>query len=288
MEPGGALVNMKKNDFSWRPVVLAILSIFAVCGIYIAYYFFLYSGYSNSVDKDGALMGVRAGTFGDAFGTLNALFSGLAFSGFLITLLMQRSDISDSQVENSKRQVEAQFYNVLKLQQSVVAEFDLQRTQMHAMTNHSVQIVTRGRDCFQTWLKILNRSYVNALSSTREDRLREAYRELWDKHRGDLSLYFRSLYSLFKFISKSEHADKKVLGGIARSFISDYELVVLFYNCLMPNGEKFNEYACEFAVFDNLDVSLLLDVEDVLRMKIEAFGDNSEAIKIFQTSKTMQ
>ena len=173
---------------------------------------------------------------------------------------------------------------MLKLQQSVVAGFDLQKTKFQPISNTSIQVVTQGRDCFKSWFDVMVNESKRPIYVNGQESLEGAYRELWAKHRGDLSIYFRSLYSLFKFVSKSEHVDKKWLSSVARSFISDYELVILFYNCLMPYGEKFQMYANEFAVFDNLDVSLLFDVTDVTKMKPEAFGENPEALKIFQTS----
>lgn len=266
---------------STRIGVAIALVVLTIVGSYLAYFYFLYSGLSTAAEVNGALVGVRAGTFGDAFGTLNALFSGLAFTGVMVTLFLQRKDLSDNQDEIARQQVESQFYNMLRLQQEVVNGIDLQRTQYHALSNSSVQIVTQGRDCFKSWAKMLEKEYLEATSLTQGDKIKEAYRELWDKHRGDLSLYFRSLYSLFRFVSSSSHVNKKWLGNVARSLISDYELVVLFYNCLMPNGEGFQNYATEFAVFDNLDIVLLLDAKDVLLLPKAAYGSNQVILKMF-------
>jgi hypothetical protein len=257
------------------------LTVTVIVGAYIGYFYFLYSGLHAPLEVNGALSGVRAGTFGDAFGTLNALFSGLAFTGVMVTLILQRKDLKDNQDEVSRQQVESQFYNMLRLQQEVVSGVDLQKTQYQVMSNSSIQVVTQGRDCFKSWAKMLEKEYLSASSLTQDDKIREAYRELWDKHRGDLSLYFRSLYSLFKFVSESSHVNKKWLGNVARSLISDYELVLLFYNCLMPNGRGFQKYATEFAVFDNLDVVLLLDAKDVLLLPKEAYGGNQVILSLF-------
>ncbi len=38
------------------------------------------------------------GVFGDAFGVLNALFSGLAFAGLIVTILLQRRDIVEARI----------------------------------------------------------------------------------------------------------------------------------------------------------------------------------------------
>lgn len=39
------------------------------------------------------------GTFGDMFGAVNALFSGLAFSGLIITLVLQREELELQRAE---------------------------------------------------------------------------------------------------------------------------------------------------------------------------------------------
>ena len=98
------------------------------------------------------LKGVRSGTFGDAFGTLNALFSGLAFSVVLITLCFQRKDLEANLAQNAKQQTESQFYNMLTLQQQVVQGFDLHRKGENA---HTIQ----GRDCFRDWRNKLQARY---------------------------------------------------------------------------------------------------------------------------------
>ncbi|MBC2658598.1 putative phage abortive infection protein [Pseudomonas sp. MSSRFD41] len=267
---------MEDRDNKKNPGALVVLVVgLLIVALYAGYWLFLFFGF-DAADKEGNLVGVRSGTFGDAFGVLNALFSGLAFFGLITTLLLQRKDIADSQVDSLRQQAESQFYNMLNLQQSVVYDIDLQRT-----SNGGNQVITKGRDCFKVWSGKLQKEYDDATSIDDSDRIREAYRELWDKHRGDLSIYFRSLYTLLRFISESRYVNKKTLGSVARSLISDYELVILFYNCLMPSGERFQKYANEFAIFDNLDVTLLLNPSHVLQLDREAFGENEFVINIF-------
>ncbi|MEB8055765.1 putative phage abortive infection protein [Pseudomonas fulva] len=257
-----------------RGMIFVILGL-SIVALYVGYWLFLFFGF-DAADANGNLVGVRSGTFGDAFGVLNAFFSGLAFFGLITTLLLQRKDIADSQVDSMRQQAESQFYNMLSLQQSVVYDIDLQRT-----NSGGNQVVTKGRDCFKVWSNRLQNEYDSATSTDESDKIREGYRELWDRHRGDLSIYFRSLYTLFRFISESRYINKKVLGSVARSLISDYELVVLFYNCLTPSGERFQKYANEFAIFDNLDVTLLLNPNHVLYLDRDAFGDNEFAMNLF-------
>ena len=260
------MFSFQVNNF-WK-VSSVLLLVFGVYGVFMV--FLLWNEpFENVPDK------LREGTFGDSFGTLNALFSGLAFSGVLITLLMQRRDLSEAREQNSRQQTESQFYNMLNLQQQVVQAFDLHRAGSNA---HTIQ----GRDCFRDWGRKLKTRYDELGEKYKYqetlERSLEAYEKIMSAHQGDLGLYYRSLYSIFRFIESAEHADRQGFAVVVRSLLSDYELVLLFYNCLSPKGEKFRMYAVMYQLFDNLDVSLLPREEHVEFMRKEAYGRNDGAI----------
>ena len=247
---------------------------------------------------------VREGVFGDSLGTLNALFSGLAFSGILITLLFQRKDLSETRAQIANQQAESQFYSMLAQQQEVVRGLDIQ----HRKTN---EVVSRGRDCFREWAETLVNMHAgitsSSSSSSNEDDGDEgsseherkifaraissmasfnephsaAYSFVFELYRADLSLYFRSLYSIFRFIENSDHKDSGKFGLVVRSLLSDYELMFIFYNCLSGRGEKFKRFVYNFALFDNLDPDLLLEPEHALYLDIQAFGQNEAILRLF-------
>ena len=219
----------------------------------------------------------RDGVFGDSFGSLNALFSGMAFSGLVVTLFMQRKELAlqRSDLEEAKRnavnqQVESQFYNMLTLQQNIVSSFDLKK---------KGELLYSGRDCFKAWYRFLESEYHESIEEDYE-RLEIAYELMWLKYQGDLSLYFRSLYSVFRFISESGHPDALKFGGIVRSFLSDFELVMLYYNCLSRQGVGFKKYISEFKVFDNLDVNMLIDVGELIEFDVRSYGANEAALHV--------
>ncbi len=71
----------KQND---RPLlIIAVLSVVFIVGIL---YLTIFELHSLAPDK--------RGTFGDMFGAANALFSGLAFVGIIITILLQRTELA--------------------------------------------------------------------------------------------------------------------------------------------------------------------------------------------------
>ncbi|NWE12836.1 putative phage abortive infection protein [Pseudomonas yamanorum] len=268
----------KKEDSSGLSITLVIAVIVLIYGVY---YCFLYYGFSQLVDGGDTLVGIRSGSFGDAFGTLNALFSGLAFSGVLITVLLQRKDLRGSQEEASRQQIESQFYNMLRLQQEIVSSIDLQRTQFNPISNSSIQIVTQGRDCFKSWDRMLKVEYEKHGGLSQFERVEAAYGGVWEKHRNDLGLYLRSLLNLFRFLSKSNHVDKKWLGDVVLSMISDYELVIIFYSFFASEAQGLSSYAEEFSIFENIDVGLLLESSDVLFLDKKFFGNNLGVLRAF-------
>lgn len=69
-----------KNDYT----ILVIL-IIAVLVIYALSWLFVDCAYNEATDR---------GTFGDKFGAVNALFSGLAFAGLIFTIILQRKELS--------------------------------------------------------------------------------------------------------------------------------------------------------------------------------------------------
>lgn len=269
---------MRKKDYTGVLIAVVLLGVPA---LYCIYFFFLYEGFSGLPNQSEALIGVRSGTFGDAFGTLNALFSGLAFAGVMMTLLLQRKDLAENQEQISKQQVESQFYSLLNLQQQIVHGFDIQRRRS------SGDIMINGRDCFGEWFNSMRSTSKSSRfqSLISPERAMAGYEEMMRIHQGDLGLYFRSLYSLFKYIENSSYDDKKHLALIVRSFLSDYELVLIFYNCLSSKGEKFRRYAEMYALFDNLDVLLLIDLEHVRLIPPSAFGENLNALKLMNEAQ---
>lgn len=262
----------KGEGFSKNLIRISLI-LLLVLGVYAAFFVMLLWDVPLSAVFDK----VRDGTFGDSFGTLNTLFSGFAFSGIIITILMQRSDLAESRKQIGQQQVESQFYNILNLQQQVISGFDLH------VVNEDFSVKTiQGRDCFRDWRGKLKDRYQSQIKRGVAPSLasQAAYQSVLKSHLGDLGLYFRSLYSVFRFIETLEKEDQKKYAVVVRSLLSDYELIFLFYNCLSPMGKRFERYAQVHALFDNLNVSLLLNEQDAVKMKESVYGQNMEALSL--------
>ncbi|MBN2612883.1 MAG: hypothetical protein JXB00_15105 [Bacteroidales bacterium] len=64
-----------------------------------------------------------SGVFGDSFGALNTFFSGLAFMGILMTILIQRQDIKNTSIQNSIERITGIIYNQINRLDKAIENF---------------------------------------------------------------------------------------------------------------------------------------------------------------------
>lgn len=253
------------------------LFIFTVIAIIFAIYFFILpvvSSYEFEFTKTGA--------FGDSFGALTALFSALAFGGLMLTIWQQQQEIEETRQEVKTQHFENILFRMLEVHTGIVNGLDIH--------DEKDQVTHSGRDCFPRWKDILYFDYHDSESSWRAQLFREgkspenedysleiirdAYTNFWDSWNKDLGHYFRFLYNIFKHIDESSEKDKKKYANIIRAQLSDYELLILFYNCLHTHGsEKFKPLAEKYALFDNLSPDLLFDEKHKGLYLSKAFGN---------------
>lgn len=81
------------------------------------------------------------GQFGDQFGAVNALFSGLAFAGIIFTILLQRSDLAETRRAMQHERFDTTFFELLRLHMTITENVE---------TNS-----TRGKGAFEAFHEIL-------------------------------------------------------------------------------------------------------------------------------------
>ncbi len=270
-----------KNDL-WRILLYAGM---AVLFIWLLSWVLIDLCISESNDR---------GTFGDKFGAINALFSGLAFAGLIVTLLYQKEELKlqreelaqtreelkgqreefEEQNKTMKRQrFENTFFNMLSLQQEIVANisFDEVKTifDFNAHTQDVQRISYNGRALFREMylnlkVSIDKKQFYQGVKGAIQANNYSAYSYISATTRFDH--YFRHLYHIYKFVDTSdliEDSERYDYACIIRSQLSDYELVMMFYNCLSINGrDKFKPLIEKYSVFNNLRFELLAKAND--------------------------
>ena len=239
------------------------------------------------------------GTFGDQFGAVNALFSGLAFAGLIYTIILQNRDLAmqredlrlqreelaltrqemeeqtaefEKQNETLKIQrFENTFFNMLSQFQEVVNSLSAQYGRGGEVQNASGRVFFKAS--FESMI-----IHVDISSEAKPRKIyggmRNAinYKGLEGYIGADvpsyLDHYFRLLYRILKFVKDSpliiSFDDEYEYTSMLRAILSRYELVWLYYNGLSEYGaEKLKPLIERYAMLKNLREDLLVEGVDV-------------------------
>lgn len=264
----------KDNLFIWL-----IVAVVAFCATYI-----LIMDYCFPEDLE------KRGQFGDMFGFLGALFSGLAFAGLIVTIRQQREDLKNQrdEIELQREDLKAQT-EALKLQKEEIQqtneELKLQREEMKAqnktimlqrfettffnMLSSQIEIRNsvkfsehRGKDAFIA----IFREYTRVASRLGNSEARKyGYDESFLKRY--LDHFFRHLIETLKMIDTADFLsvqEKYHYSEILSSHMSIYELGVFLYYCLSDEGKTTAKKLAEsLALFKCLKDSVDIPQEEL-------------------------
>lgn len=283
MDKSDAKTETYKNE-----LIAAVFILFLMVSLWLVSWWWV-DNYVKSSDEKQIPTEAARGTFGDKFGAINSLFSGLAFAGIIFTIMLQRKELELQRRELeetrdvfitqntmlSQEKSENTFFQLLNLFNTIVNNIDLRSKQSKN------EVISTGRDCFETfynkfklYLNQSNKEKANSFSAdwTLEEAL-TAYTVLYNNNESDLSHYFRTLYHIIKFVENSNLENKNQYTAIVRAQLSSYEQALLFYNCLHSNGnEKFKPLIENYALFKNLNTSLILRENHLNEYSKNAYG----------------
>lgn len=210
----------------------------------------------------------NTGEVGDTVGGIMGPF--VAIAAAILTFLafwvqykaneQQRKDIALERFESN-------LFELIHIQQDITNNLA-----MTIYNQFNQQIEAKGRELFQLLYEDhnfgMNGKYKNLQFVVGVKRLMDKenisnYTDL--KKLGCLDHYFRHLYRVVKYIDESKVIDDKQRYGytsIVRATLSQYELIMLFYNCLSSNGvDKFKPLIEKYALFNNIREDLLAKEE---------------------------
>lgn len=215
----------------------------------------------------------KAGVFGDSFGILTSLFSGLAFVGIVYTIFLQshelelqRNELKETrkvlaeQSATAKHQnFESTFFQMLRLQNDIVNTIDISAKSPQGI------VVTKGRDCITIFYDRLRRSYNSTRSGSPSldgiEVLTNSYDHFWNEHSSELTHYFRYAYTLLKFVDESNVENKRLYTDIIKAQLSDQERFLIFYNSIQPvRSGAFKSLLEKYGMMKSLPSTMFLDL----------------------------
>ena len=199
---------------------------------------------------------------------LEILYSQLEVKYTRLELSGQKEEMKEQNMTLRSQQFENTFFQLLNLLNSIVDSFKIRNFASNVITDS-------GRDCLVTFYsyffrEIQSESFSNKLEL--KDVIKK-YEAVYKSNKSDLSHYFRTLYHIVKFVDQSDIENKKQYISIIRAQLSNIEQALLFYNCLHENGrEKFKPLIEKYALFKNIDRSLILSEEHFDEYDESAYG----------------
>lgn len=264
------------GSFLWCMLLFAVVTAF-IC--------YLPTWLTQDYCKDFNSTGQVGDTIGGIMNPFIAIAAAsLTFFAFWVQYkanLIQRGDIARERFERN-------FFELLNLQESITNSLVLEEICENDSTKNMKQT---GRDVFQMLYEDYKFQFTKSACvediTIEKNKGYKGLKSLFAKDKDALKCYvnlggvsyldhyFRHLYWIFKYIDDEislDDEEKYVYACIARSALSQYELVLLFYNALSDNGvENFKPLIEKYALMNNLRKNLLARPEDENRYSIKAY-----------------
>lgn len=207
----------KDTGFIFTSIIVTVI----IIGLWIGTYFAL-------KDQDPTLRG----TFGDMFGSINALFSGLALAGIILTILLQRKELKlqREELRDTRKEFETQnetlkiqrfentFFNLLNQHHQIVNAIDFRYYKSKEKEKKQIRmggasllsqaknepdekeiVIINGRDVFRFRYNKLCEDIIKIPSN---------YEKIYLKHyqeaQTDFGHYFRNLYRMIKLVDQTD------------------------------------------------------------------------------------
>ena len=263
-----------------------------------------FPGWINSIfpiPTDEKMQGVL-GTFGDSFGALNTLFSGLAFTGIIVSIFLQSKELSETrseikaqgaqfqlQTEALTKQVfESTFFQLLNLHNEITQSISLEPSGLYSERKPHITGRVALKDLYMT--KFGENVFIYELGLNDKDcpaDTNEYYLMFHEVYGSQLGHYFRNIYQILKFVDESPAINKKFYTNLLRAQLSSYELALLFFNCLSSLGvERFKPLIEKYEFFEHLPLLDYISNEEIIMYSKSAYGStNKDLLEIYELTK---
>ncbi|QQK58642.1 hypothetical protein FJD32_003460 [Shewanella sp. LC6] len=208
----------------------------------------------------------QAGVFGDSFGIVTSMFSGLAFAGMIITILLQREELRLQREELKETRLEiSEQKKIFKIQNFNESFYRL--LEFHKRNLSELSVLSddaerlKGIDALRFLLGRLKKSYSSygfqGFKNTTEDEKTEMAYALFVEIQTTLarqSRYLETITSIFTLIESQleSQREKEIYLDLFASQLTVYEIKYIFYQCLVSDpNDSLREYVHNANLFSD-------------------------------------
>ncbi|MFZ1320005.1 MAG: putative phage abortive infection protein [Ignavibacteria bacterium] len=230
----------------------------------------------NGKDEFEKFGNFSAGTVASIWSLAGIVLIYIAFLGQKLELLYQKEELQLNRKElEENRKVMTEQKREFELQNKTLQKQSFENLFFQLIRNYSDIVnsmfykssveTSTGKDYFKSVYNELLRlksNWDDRTAANEEERINIAFMEFYEKFEGELGNYFRNLYYILKCINTSDSEDKKMYSNILRAQLTNYQLALLFYDCLSDFGrDHFKELAEKYEIFKYLPDELLIKRE---------------------------
>jgi hypothetical protein len=207
----------------------------------------------------------KAATIGDSFGVINALFSGCAFSGLIITIIIQREELNESREIFKSQKFEDAFYRLLAFYKENLNEISIHDNNVN--TRH------KGVAGLSHQLRRLHTSIRSLSKHLNNDKQSEMYKVLIhseiQKELIHQSRYLGTMESILSLILDDIASTKKrnFYVKMVSSQLTIHEVKYIFYRCLVSKTESSLVY--------------FVNESKLIEMRIAEANINPQVVKLY-------
>lgn len=280
--------NTKSNDAESKITVREPQPIWALIAILVVFLCWAANwAYGSTLDAD------DRGIFGDTFGAVNALFSGLAFAGVTYAILMQRYEVALAKEEASvtKKILDDQTSH-LNMQNSREMSKSSEDTFFKLLSSFQEIVETvyfvkqrpgTGQDVFKgrhALSEIASSIYpLHYLATSREfSKYEEKVDEFLGAHASSFSHYLRSFETLLVYLTAAPSLDREFYAEIIIGQLSDAEQKIIFHCGLHQNYPRLKALIERYHLLWNIRPKSVIFEDLRSRYKESAFEFSSSHV----------
>lgn len=267
-------------------------------------------GVSEKSNKE--LLGEKYGTYGDTYGSLNTLFTGWAFAGLIISIILQMLELKATRkelieqkkvmreqkeeykeqnkiLENQHKLIELQFkeskkqnflnqfYALLDQRQSLLSNLVMPNVNGREVRGNEVIFVyaKKFRDIRKTFNSDKNTS--NDMKVMWDDFTFDSYTS-YDSQVKSYFKFYRMMFSIIDRTDALEDSEKKYYRNILKNFIGVEEQLILMW--LGSFNKQYNSLCCKYGLLDGIYHDKLKSIGLTFYIQ-DAFGNHSQWKKAF-------
>lgn len=232
------------------------------------------------------------GVFGDSFNVLTSLFTGMAFAGVIISVILQTQELKEARTEFrgqkealQNQEFDNKFFQMLNLLTSITENFNIESDSKKYQGKETFEFL---KNKFQEYIQ--NENYQSQNGNKFLD-FQSAFNDFNNTYDTTFKYYFINLYQILKYINVyiEDAKEAKEYTNMLRAQLTKNQLVLLAYNAIGVQNFTTNDYQLlveKYSFFEHLryddfceNANIIQTVNTVLvKYSDKAFDKNQNLI----------